>query len=109
MINIENLSKTFNLHILNDKEICAFNDISFELDEGEFLGLSGPGGAGKSSIPNSIYRTYLPTGGHIWHDFQSSGMVDQGTAMIGILHDRELMSSVADRVYPLQEVSPDEA
>ena len=63
LINIENLSKTFNLHILNNKEICAFNDISFEVRKGEFLGLSGPSGAGKSSILKCIYRTYLPTGG----------------------------------------------
>ncbi len=29
-----------------------------------------------------------------------------GTAMIGILHDRELMSTIADRIYPLKEVAP---
>ena len=27
----------------------------------------------------------------------------EGTAMIGILHDRELMASIADRIYPLGE------
>lgn len=80
MIKIENLSKTFNLHILNDKELCAFNKISFELDEGEFLGLSGPSGAGKSSILKCIYRTYLPTGGHIWYDSIAMGKVDLASA-----------------------------
>jgi alpha-D-ribose 1-methylphosphonate 5-triphosphate synthase subunit PhnL len=80
LIKIENLSKTFNLHILNDKELCAFNKISFELDEGEFLGLSGPSGAGKSSILKCIYRTYLPTGGHIWYDSTAMGKVDLASA-----------------------------
>ena len=27
----------------------------------------------------------------------------EGTAMLGILHNNELMSAIADRVYPLQE------
>jgi alpha-D-ribose 1-methylphosphonate 5-triphosphate synthase subunit PhnL len=80
LIKIENLSKTFNLHILNDKELCAFNKISFELNEGEFLGLSGPSGAGKSSILKCIYRTYLPTGGHIWYDSMAMGKVDLASA-----------------------------
>jgi len=30
----------------------------------------------------------------------------EGTAMIGILHDRELMVTIADRVYQLQEGAP---
>ncbi len=49
-------------------------------------------------------------------DKRSAGLVvdelmalrGEGTAMLGILHDRELMASIADRVYSLKEVVSDE-
>ncbi len=76
MLKVENLSKTFCLHILGDKVIQAVAGVSLEVRKGEFVGLSGPSGAGKSSILKCIYRTYVPTEGRIWYDSLEMGHVD---------------------------------
>ena len=65
MLSIENLSKTFRLHMLGGLELPAVKDVSFEVREGEFVGLSGPSGAGKSTVLKCIHRTYLPTAGAV--------------------------------------------
>jgi len=80
LIRVENLSKTFNIHILNNKVINAFYDVSFHVKKGEFLVLSGPSGSGKSTILKCIYRTYLSTGGNIWFDSAEYGELNIATA-----------------------------
>lgn len=80
MLSIENLSKTFQLHILGGKIIEGISGVSLDVRQGEFVGLSGPSGSGKSSILKCIYRTYLPTGGHIWFDSLSRGRIDLASA-----------------------------
>ena len=47
VINIENLTKEF-------KELRAVDDLSFQVKEGEILGLLGPNGSGKSTTMNCI-------------------------------------------------------
>lgn len=44
----------------------ALNDISFNLDKGEFVFLTGPSGAGKSTILRLIYMEEPPTRGEVW-------------------------------------------
>ncbi|MCD6228132.1 MAG: phosphonate C-P lyase system protein PhnL [Candidatus Omnitrophica bacterium] len=65
ILEVRNLSKKFNLHLLGGKVITAFQNVSFVLRRGEFLGISGKSGSGKSSLIKCIYRTYLPTEGEI--------------------------------------------
>ncbi len=43
----------------------AVNDVSFEVAEGEILGLIGPNGSGKSTIFNLLSGTLAPTAGSI--------------------------------------------
>lgn len=46
---MKNLTKVFKSgRIFNPKEFVAVNDISFNLDSGEILGLLGPNGVGKT-------------------------------------------------------------
>lgn len=80
MLRVENLYKTFNIHILDNKVINAFYDVSFHVRSGEFLGLSGPSGSGKSTILKCIYRTYLSSGGNIWFDSAEYGKLDIAAA-----------------------------
>ncbi len=81
MLTVENLSKTFNIHVLGNKVINAFYGVSFHLNRGEFLGLSGPSGSGKSTILKCIYRTYLSSGGNIWFDSAEYGKLNIATAL----------------------------
>src|SRR5262245_19496855 len=43
----------------------AVSKVSFEVEEGEILGLIGPNGSGKSTIFNCIAGMYAPTAGSI--------------------------------------------
>jgi branched-chain amino acid transport system ATP-binding protein len=45
--------------------IVALEDVSFDVHEGEILGLIGPNGAGKTTVFNCISRFYDPEGGTI--------------------------------------------
>jgi len=80
LLRVENLSKTFNIHILDNKVINAFCDVSFHVKRGEFLGLSGPSGSGKSTILKCIYRTYLSSRGNIWFDSAEYGKLNIAAA-----------------------------
>lgn len=68
-LSVENLSKTFEMHVLSDKRVHGLDDISFTVEDGEFLAIVGESGSGKSSLLKCIYRTYEPTSGSIiYHD-----------------------------------------
>ncbi len=58
MLEVRNLVKAFG-------GLVANADVSFELREGETLGLIGPNGAGKSTLFNCIAGYYKPTSGKI--------------------------------------------
>ncbi|HUC12275.1 MAG TPA: ABC transporter ATP-binding protein [Stellaceae bacterium] len=45
--------------------IVALDGVSFDLDQGQILGLIGPNGAGKTTLFNCLSRLYTPTGGDI--------------------------------------------
>ena len=47
IIEVKNLTKEY-------KQIKAIDDLSFEVHEGEILGLLGPNGSGKSTTMNCI-------------------------------------------------------
>src|SRR5579859_3281767 len=46
-------------------ELTAFENVSFEVDEGELLAVIGPNGAGKTSLFNVLSRVYPPTAGDV--------------------------------------------
>ena len=45
--------------------IVALDDVSFEMDEGQIVGLIGPNGAGKTTLFNCLSRLYTPNAGDI--------------------------------------------
>jgi putative ABC transport system ATP-binding protein len=52
MLKINSITKTFGMGSINEK--LALDNISFSLDEGEFLTIIGGNGAGKSTLLNCI-------------------------------------------------------
>jgi alpha-D-ribose 1-methylphosphonate 5-triphosphate synthase subunit PhnL len=80
LLEIVNLEKRFELHILNEKEIHALHEVSFEVGEGEVVGLTGKTGSGKSTLMRCIYRTYLASRGQILYHHKDRSIVDLATA-----------------------------
>ena len=76
---ILNLSKTFYLHNPG-LEIKSCHNINLTLYKGEFIGIVGLSGAGKSTILKCINRSYLPMKGVIIYDSKTFGRIDLATA-----------------------------
>lgn len=79
ILAIEHLSKSFTIHNLN-KHIEALHDVSIALKEGEFVGITGKSGSGKSTVFKCIYRTYAPQQGCIWYNSEEFGRINLAEA-----------------------------
>jgi branched-chain amino acid transport system ATP-binding protein len=89
--------------------ICAFEDVSFDVAQGELLAVIGPNGAGKSSLFNVLSRVYQPQAGSVRLDgqdvlalrprqlagcgvarsFQNLGLVNELSALDNVLIGRD--------------------
>ena len=58
MLSLQNVSKSFG-------GFQALQGVSFEVGEGEFLGLIGPNGSGKTTLFNCVSGALQPSGGSI--------------------------------------------
>jgi ABC-type polysaccharide/polyol phosphate transport system ATPase subunit len=47
------------------RDLLALKDISFEVEQGEFLGITGPNGCGKSTLLKILSRIYTPDSGQV--------------------------------------------
>jgi len=69
LLKVEHLSRHFVVKktVLSRKRIIhAVRDASFEINEGETLGLVGESGSGKTTIGNLVLRLIEPSGGTIY-------------------------------------------
>ncbi|EKN70723.1 ABC transporter, ATP-binding protein [Neobacillus bataviensis LMG 21833] len=80
IIQIRNLMKTYKL---GGETVRALNDVSIEIDKGEFLAIIGPSGSGKSTLMNMIGCLDLPESGTYLLDGKDIGkMNDNQLAVI---------------------------
>src|SRR5512137_242439 len=89
LLEVSNLSKHFG-------GLQVLQDVSFQLHEGEILGLIGPNGAGKSTMFNVITGVYRPNGGAI---------LFQGKSLLGLKPHRVCRRGVA-RTFQLVRICP---
>ena len=61
------MSKILELNSITKKfgGLVANENVSFDVEEGEIVGVVGPNGAGKTTLFNSISGAFLPTSGSI--------------------------------------------
>ena len=63
LMKVSNLSKNF--RIGRNKNLIAVDDISFEINRGETLGVVGESGCGKTTLGRTLINIYEPTAGEI--------------------------------------------
>ncbi|WP_407311188.1 phosphonate ABC transporter ATP-binding protein [Desulfosporosinus sp. SB140] len=104
LLELKNVSKYYN------GAVPALDNVSFSMEEGEFVSIIGPSGAGKSTLLRCINRMIEPNGGEIFFDgdicsnmakkklrnlrtkigmiFQHYNLVDRLTVIENVLHGR---------------------
>lgn len=67
LLSVENLSVVFNQGVKkgSNQELQALKDVSFELAEGEILGVVGESGCGKSTLARAILQLQSMTSGKV--------------------------------------------
>jgi cell division transport system ATP-binding protein len=101
VIIFENVTKIFN------QDIIGVQDLSFEIEKGEFVFLVGRNGAGKSTFLKLLTTQLLPTVGDIIVEGESIGMIKRNKIPyfrrkfgimekdVGLLNDRTLYDNIA--------------
>lgn len=64
ILDVQGLAKQFRLHAQNE-QVPSCSGVNMTAFNGQLAALTGPTGAGKSSVLKCIYRTYLPSEGRI--------------------------------------------
>lgn len=77
MIRIEDLDKTFTLHLRDGAMLPVLRGASLSVAAGECVALQGPSGSGKSTLLRSIYANYRPQAGRVLirHDGQLTDII----------------------------------
>ncbi|MER2599419.1 MAG: ABC transporter ATP-binding protein [Caldilineales bacterium] len=92
MLEVKNVTKHFG-------GLTAVNDVSFDLQEGQILGLIGPNGAGKTTLFNCINSVYPLSGGTVtFRGRQLNGLKTYQVAHLGMARTHQI-------VRPLNELT----
>jgi putative ABC transport system ATP-binding protein len=65
LIEIQNLGREY---MAGDTTVCAIKEMSFFIDDGEFVSIVGQSGAGKSTLLSALGGLNRPTRGNVWVD-----------------------------------------
>ena len=71
IIKVDHLSYVYNPGMPN--AVTALDDVSFEVEEGDFVGIIGATGSGKSTLITHMNGLNKPTSGHIIIDGRDLG------------------------------------
>ena len=85
ILKIENLKKIYGK---NESKVVALNDLSFEVEEGEFIAIIGPSGSGKSTLLHTIAGLENPTEGKVY--FYDKNIYDMNKKDLTILRRQKI-------------------
>ena len=77
LVSVKHLVQTFNAG--KKDQVKAIQDISFDIYEGETLGLVGESGSGKTTTGRAIIRLYDPTSGEILYNGKDIAKLKNGS------------------------------
>ena len=99
-IELQNLTKKFpNRNRKNPGEVIAVNDFTFEIPDGQLIGLLGPSGCGKSTTLNLICGLEKPTAGKIFfggRDVTALPPELRGVGMVFQNPDNQIVANVVE-------------
>ncbi|MEB3759232.1 MAG: ABC transporter ATP-binding protein [Desulfurococcales archaeon] len=90
ILRVEKVTKRFG-------GLVALSDVSFEVNQGEILGLIGPNGAGKTTLFNVITGVYKPEEGRvIFKNKDITGLRPHKIARMGIARTHQIVKPFGD-------------
>lgn len=85
IFKVENVSKFYGK---DEAQVIALNNISFEVEEGEFIAVIGPSGSGKSTLLHTIAGLEKPTIGQVY--FYGKSMYEMSKKELTILRREKI-------------------
>jgi branched-chain amino acid transport system ATP-binding protein len=90
ILQIQNVTKQFG-------GLLALHKVSFELPEGQILGLIGPNGAGKTTLFNVINGVYAPESGSIiFRGQDTTGKKTYDMAHLGLARTHQIVKPLSE-------------
>lgn len=87
--SVKNLGKSLLSKKQAEEEFWALQNISFDIQKGDRVGIIGRNGAGKSTLLKILSRIVSPTTGRIEYEGRMASLLEVGTGFHGDLSGRE--------------------
>ena len=85
ILKVENLTKIYGK---DEAKVVALNDVSLEVEKGEFIAIIGPSGSGKSTLLHTMAGLEPPTEGKVY--FYEKNMYEMSKKDLAILRREQI-------------------